>query len=36
MDFRELGWVGMDWIDQTQDMDQWRDVFNTVMNPGVP
>jgi hypothetical protein len=24
MDFRETGWGGMDWIDLTQDRDQWR------------
>jgi hypothetical protein len=21
---REIGWDGMDWIDMTQDRDQWR------------
>jgi hypothetical protein len=25
MDVREMGWGGMDWIDLTQDRDQWRD-----------
>jgi hypothetical protein len=29
---REIGWVGMDWIDLAQDMDQWRALVNTVMN----
>jgi hypothetical protein len=24
MDFREIGWGGMDWIDLAQDRDQWR------------
>jgi hypothetical protein len=24
MDLREIGWDGMDWIDLTQDRDQWR------------
>jgi hypothetical protein len=24
MDFREMGWDGMDWIDLAQDRDQWR------------
>jgi hypothetical protein len=24
MDFREIGWDGMDWIDLAQDRDQWR------------
>jgi hypothetical protein len=29
---REVGWNGMDWIDQAQDRDQWRALVNTVMN----
>jgi hypothetical protein len=36
MDFRETGWGGMDWIDLTQDRDQWRALLNTVMNLLVP
>jgi hypothetical protein len=32
MDLREIGWDGMDWIDLTQNRDQWRDLVNTVMN----
>jgi hypothetical protein len=36
MDLRELGWGGMDWIDLTQDRDQWRALVNTVMNVLVP
>jgi hypothetical protein len=29
------GWGGMDWIDLTQDRDQWWALVNTVMNlPG--
>jgi hypothetical protein len=24
MDLREIGWGGMDWIDEAQDRDQWR------------
>jgi hypothetical protein len=24
MDFREIEWSGMDWIDLAQDRDQWR------------
>jgi hypothetical protein len=35
-DFREIGWNGVDWIDTTQDKDQWRDLVNTVMNRRVP
>jgi hypothetical protein len=29
---RGRGWDGMDWIDLSQDRDQWRDLLNTVMN----
>jgi hypothetical protein len=36
MDLREIGWDGMDWIDLTQDRDQWRAIVNTVMNLRVP
>jgi hypothetical protein len=36
MDLRELEWDGMDWIDLTQDRDQWRALVNTVMNLRVP
>jgi hypothetical protein len=36
MDLREIGWGGMDWIDLTQDRDQWRVLVNTVMNLRVP
>jgi hypothetical protein len=32
MDFREIGWVGMDWIELDKDRDQWRALVNTVMN----
>jgi hypothetical protein len=32
MDFREIGWDGMYWIDLVQDRDQWRIPVNTVMN----
>jgi hypothetical protein len=32
MDLREIGWVGMDWIDLAQDRDQWRDRLNSAMN----
>jgi hypothetical protein len=36
MDLREIGWVGMDWIDLAQDRDQWRALVNAVMNLQVP
>jgi hypothetical protein len=36
IDFREIGWDGMDWIDLAQDRSQWRAVVNTVMNLRVP
>jgi hypothetical protein len=36
MDFREIGWDGMDLTDMDQDRDQWRALVNTVMNLRVP
>jgi hypothetical protein len=36
MDLREIGWIGMDWIDLAQDRDQWRALVNTIMNLQVP
>jgi hypothetical protein len=35
-DLKEIGWVGMDWIDLTQDRDRWRALVNTVTNLRVP
>jgi hypothetical protein len=32
MDFREIGWSDVDWIDLTQVRDQWRALVNMVMN----
>jgi hypothetical protein len=36
IDFREIGWGGIDLIDLTQDKDQWRALVNTIMNLRVP
>jgi hypothetical protein len=36
MDFGEIGWGGMDWIDLAQDKDQWSALVNTVINLRVP
>jgi hypothetical protein len=36
MDRREIGWVGMDWIDLALDRDQWKALVDTVMNRRVP
>jgi hypothetical protein len=38
MDLREIGWggSGVDWIDLSEDRDQWRALVNTVMNLRVP
>jgi hypothetical protein len=32
----QIGWGGIDWIDPTQDREQWRALVNTVMNFRVP
>jgi hypothetical protein len=36
IDLKEIGWGGMDWIDLTQERDQWRALVNTVMDLRVP
>jgi hypothetical protein len=36
INFRELEWDGVDWIDLAQDRDQWRALVNTIMNLRVP
>jgi hypothetical protein len=36
IDLREIEWNCMDWIDLTQDRDQWRVPVNTAMNLRVP
>jgi hypothetical protein len=28
LDLREIGWVGMYWVDLAEDTDQWRAVVN--------
>jgi hypothetical protein len=35
MDLREIGWDGVDWIDMSQDRDQWRALANTVMEGSI-
>jgi hypothetical protein len=32
MDLRDRGWDGMDWINLTQDRDQWMALVRAVMN----
>jgi hypothetical protein len=32
MDLRKAGWGCADWINLTQDRDQWRAVVNPVIN----
>jgi hypothetical protein len=32
MDFREIGWGSVDWIQLAQVRDRWRDLVNTVMD----
>jgi hypothetical protein len=36
MDFREIGWIDMNWINLAYDRDQWRTFLNMVMNLHVP
>jgi hypothetical protein len=36
MDFREIEWVGIDWISLAQDRDKWKALVNAVMNLTVP
>jgi hypothetical protein len=31
MDIRQVDWGDMDWIDLTQDRDQWKALVNTVV-----
>jgi hypothetical protein len=36
MDLREIGWNDIDWIDLTQDRDQWKALVNSVIKFRVP
>jgi hypothetical protein len=36
MNFRDIRWDGMDWVDVTQGRDQWRALMNTVMSLRFP
>jgi len=36
MDFREIGWEGVDWIHLAQGRDKWRALVDMVMNLRVP
>ena len=36
IDIQEVGWVGIDWIDQVQDRDRWQILVNVVVNHWVP
>jgi hypothetical protein len=36
IDFRELEWCGVNWIDLAQERDQWRALVNTVIKLRVP
>jgi hypothetical protein len=36
MDLREIGWDVVDWMDMSQDRDQWRALVKAVLNLGVP
>ena len=36
MDFQEVGWRGMDWINPAQKRDRWWALVNVVMNHSVP
>jgi hypothetical protein len=35
-DLREIGWKGMDWLQQRQDRGQWWAIVNMIMNFRIP
>jgi hypothetical protein len=36
VDFGEVGWGDVDWIDLTQDRNRWEALVNSVLNLRVP
>jgi hypothetical protein len=36
MDFRDIGWDGMDWIDLAHNRNHWKALVTTVVNLRVP
>jgi hypothetical protein len=36
IDFKEIGYEGVDWIHLAQDRDQWWSLVNMVMNLWIP
>jgi len=36
MDFKEIGWRGMDWIPLAHYRNKWRSLVNTVVNLRLP
>jgi hypothetical protein len=36
MDFSEIEWGGIDWINVAQDKDQWLAIVQNLMNLRVP
>jgi hypothetical protein len=36
IDLQEVGWAGMDWIDQAQNRDRWQLLVKEIANRWVP